>query len=345
MPSQGSMRRSFPMISPHAFEHPLDRAALERLEKVPLLNQVLKTINGLVAERSVRLLYQAQSVQVSADQLSHLHKILIDCVRILDLPEVPELFVTQNPVVNAGVFGATRPIIIMNSASLELFTSDELRFMLGHELGHILSNHVLYKTLVKTALKLTLPLLTRLGLPVAGIALQSLLMALLEWDRKSELSADRAALLCVQNPDVGYRVLMKTAGGVIGTELNVEAFVAQAEAYEKTPDSSEAVLKLLHLLGGSHPFPVTRVSHLKKWVDSGAYQAILDGHFELRTARSEGMERPLEDDTPDGSSLGEQRLSGLFNAIGETIGAARQNLEARVKTMMHQDSHDLDTKD
>ena len=333
MSSKNRELRSFPSLSPHAFEHPLDRAALEKLEKVPLLGQVLRGVNGLVAERSVRLLYQAQSVQVSANQLPHLFDTLTDCVRILDLPTVPDLFVTQKPVVNAGVFGVHRPFIVMNSASLELFDDKELRFMIGHELGHILSDHVLYKTAVKTALRLTLPLLTRLGLPIAGIALQSVLMALLEWDRKSELSADRAGLLCVQDPRVAYQTLMKTAGGIIGRDLNIDAFVAQAAEYERTPESGDAVLKLLHLLGGSHPFPVIRLSRLKSWVDSGQYATLLDGHYERRSVATPRKARHGLEESEQTTRVDESLLT-LFGTLGESIGTARQNIEARVKAML-----------
>ena len=182
-------------ISPTAYEHPLDRAALKRLRQVPMLSQVLRTVFGTISERSMHLLYLAHSVRVGPNQFPELHATLVECCEILDIHPIPELFVAQNPLLNAGAVGMKSPFIVINSGTLELYSNDELRFVIGHELGHILSGHVLYKTLLKSALKLTMPMFARLGLPVAGIALHGLVAALMEWDRKSELSADRAGLL------------------------------------------------------------------------------------------------------------------------------------------------------
>ena len=43
-------RRRFPRISSTAFEHPLDRAALEALRKIPVLDTVLKKFMELGVE-------------------------------------------------------------------------------------------------------------------------------------------------------------------------------------------------------------------------------------------------------------------------------------------------------
>src|SRR5205823_5750187 len=75
-------------------------------------------------------------------------------------------------------------------------------------------------------------------LGLGGIVLMPIKIALLRWDRASELSSDRAALLVVKNPTILLTTLMKLAGGSesLNRELNIQAFIDQAENYEKTQD-------------------------------------------------------------------------------------------------------------
>ncbi|MEZ4466237.1 MAG: M48 family metallopeptidase [bacterium] len=264
-------------IGPRAWEHPADRAALEALRKVPGFDTVLRRSFGLVSERSLRLLYLANAVEVGPRQFKRVHALFTECCAILDAPKRPQLFVTQYPIVNAGAVGVDDPFIVLNSGTLDLLTDDELRFVLGHELGHALSGHVLYKTMLHLMLRLVF---SRVGLP--GMLLTGVIMALKEWDRKSELSSDRAGLLCLQDPATAWRVHMKMAGGSRVDEMDVDAFVEQAAAYEAGGDVRDGALKFINLLGQTHPFPVLRLAELKRWVEQGAYAAILAGDYPRR---------------------------------------------------------------
>mgnify|MGYP000060553174 CR=1 FL=1 len=69
-------------------------------------------------------------------------------------------------------------------------------------------------------------------LPVGGWALRAIIAALMEWQRKSELSGDRAGLLCGQDVHTAIRVQMKLAGGSRVSEIDVDAFLAQAAEYD-----------------------------------------------------------------------------------------------------------------
>ncbi|NEE50156.1 M48 family metalloprotease, partial [Streptomyces sp. SID8455] len=86
-----------------------------------------------------------------------------------------------------------------------------------------------------------------------------------EWFRKSELSADRAGLLVGQDIQASMRGLMKIAGGNHLHEMNVDAFLAQADEYEKGGDLRDSVLKILNVLPRTHPFTTVRAAELKKW--------------------------------------------------------------------------------
>jgi hypothetical protein len=130
-------------------------------------------------------------------------------------------------------------------------------------------------------------ILTNLGarlawLPFGNIAISAILMGLNEWQRKAELSADRAGLLAGQDPDAAKRALMKMAGGARLSEMDAEAFLEQAREYDAAGDVRDGLLKFMNLLQRSHPYAVMRFAELDRWARDGEYARILAGDYERR---------------------------------------------------------------
>jgi len=75
---------------------------------------------------------------------------------------VPDLYVWQMPLTNAMAIGSKKPIVVLNSGTINLMDENELRTVLGHEAGHILSDHVLYQTALYILLTLGAGPLSRL---------------------------------------------------------------------------------------------------------------------------------------------------------------------------------------
>src|SRR5262245_32024092 len=196
-------------ISSTAWEHPADRAALNTLRSIPGFDTVVRKIAGFFGEKGVRQLFLANAVKVGPDQRPKLWALYQEVVRTLDWPEVPELYVSQTPMVNAAAVGFDKPFIVINSGTIALLNEEERRDILGHELGHIMSGHTTYTTIAIIILTVGLQ-----NLPfLAGMALLPFPLALLEWYRKAELSAERAGLLATQDLDVTLRTFLKMAGG------------------------------------------------------------------------------------------------------------------------------------
>src|SRR5437773_239943 len=242
-------RKILTQIAPVTWEHPADRAALQALRSVPGFDEVVKKIYGFVGERGVRLLFQADAVRVGPTQFPRLNALYTDVLTSLDWADRPELFVSQTPFVNAGAFGMDKPFIVINSGAVKLLDDDEMRALLGHELGHVMSGHALYVTILILILNFsfsTLPFL-------AGIALLPIRIALLEWFRKSELSSDRAGLLATQDPNAAMRMYLKMAGGGDMKQMDLNAFLVQAKEYEESGGPLDRIFQILNTLERTHP--------------------------------------------------------------------------------------------
>lgn len=272
-------RVRLPGISSRAYEHPADRSALVAMRKLTGFDVLLRRLAGLFSDRSLRLLFMASAVRVSAEQFPHLHEYLLDGASVLDLPEVPELFIRQDPIPNAMALGSDKPFIVITTGMVDLFDAEEIRFTIGHELGHVLSGHVVYRTMLFHLTRLA----TRMAWFAIGyVGLRMIIAALEEWYRKSELSCDRAGVLACQDPGAARRALMKLAGGSRMAELSHDAFHQQAREYDAVPDVREGLLKLMQLQGNTHPFAVVRFAELDHWVSGGDYERILAGEYPRR---------------------------------------------------------------
>jgi Zn-dependent protease with chaperone function len=266
-------------LSSKAYEHPADRAATAALSRIPMLDQVVRKLIEYGYERALRQVFLAGSVKLGSDQLPEVWAAHRAALARLDIHEIPELYLTQFPITNAAAIGSERPMVVVNSRTVEVFDEGELRTVLGHEAGHILSDHVLYRTALMILLSVSgigrLPML-------AGLPLIAVRMVLLEWFRAAELSADRAATLVNRDPLVTCRTLMVLAGGTSSRQLDLDAFVRQAAAYEEWEPGWDKLARMRIEVGQTHAFPVKRVAELMRWVRGGDYDRIVGGQFARR---------------------------------------------------------------
>ena len=315
-------------ISATAWEHPADRAALQTLRKIPGFDEVVRRIFGFFGERGIRLMFQANSVRVGPKQFPKLHGLMTEVTTTMDWPKQPELYVTQTPLVNAGAVGMDEPFITLNSGALVLLSEDELRVLIGHELGHVMSGHSLYRTVLFIILMFgfnNLPFL-------AGLALLPIQLALLEWSRKAELSSDRAGLLATQDPVASMGVFLKLAGGGKTAETDLAAFMEQAREYETMGGPMDSVYKIINQLSLTHPFHTLRAAELQKWISDGAYDKILQGHYTHRGEEEE--DRSLTDDV---SEAAVHYAKTAKETVQDMAGAAKKAAQAFTDAFKDQD--------
>src|SRR6516225_255706 len=319
-------------ISSRAYEHPADRSALVALRKLSGFDVLLSKLFGLINERALRLTYLAGAVRVSERQFPHIHALVRDASYILDLPDVPECYVIQSPLVNAMAIGRDKPFIVITTGLVNLHDEEELRWVIGHEVGHILSGHAVYRTMILILIQLA----ARIAwMPIGYIGLRGIIWGLEEWFRKSELSCDRAGLLAGQDVDAARRALMKLAGGAQLSELNPDAFREQAHEYDAVPDLRDSILKILQLQGNTHPFSVVRFAEIDYWATHGEYERILGGDYPRRdndTTASVGEEiRNAAKSYQDSWNRSEDPLIGIFRGVAESAARTGSGLFDRLQ--------------
>src|SRR5215470_16141230 len=238
--------RTFPGLEAKDFQHPWDATATEALKSVAGLNLVVAKIMEYGLERIFYLHNTASNVRVTARQFPRLYRALGWGCKIIGVEE-PEMYVTLDPTPNAFTYGHTRPFIVLTSGLVDMLDDEERFFVIGQS-----------------------------TLGVGALIGQSLVIALYDWYRKAELTADRAGLLCVQDIDPCIRAFMKLAGGAskLYSEMDKKEFLRQIREYESADVSTlNKAYKALLTAYRTHPFPILRAKELDEW-HSGGYRTL-----------------------------------------------------------------------
>jgi Zn-dependent protease with chaperone function len=313
--------RRYVGISAKAFQHPADRAATAALASVPLMDKVIKQLVDLTHERRLRQLLVGNAVQISDRQLPRLWSRYVSEASVLDIGQVPELFITQTPLANALTVGATRPMVIIYSGLVADYDGAEVDAVLAHELGHVLSEHYYYQT----ALQLLALLLATTSLagstPLSGVPLRALYLVLLEWSRMAELSADRASALVVDDPLVACRMLMRTAGGAV-EGMDLDAFLAQAARYADEEDVISRWSRLWAETRLDHPIAVKRARELMNWVSDGSFDRLRTGSYLRR-----GQEHPMTSEMQEAVAHYRKRFMAMLQTASGGVERTMRQMQ------------------
>ncbi|MFN6180104.1 MAG: M48 family metallopeptidase [Dolichospermum sp.] len=280
-------------ISSAAFRHPLDIQAEQALRSLPGFDLIARKFVEFVYERPQLVYLMGNSIQVGPRQYSSIYQIFRECVRDLDISSEPTLFIAQDAQVNSYALGQDNPYIVVNTGLLELLNESELRTVLAHELGHIKCGHTILIQMAMWAMNAA-SVIGELTLGLGNFVSQALIYAFFEWRRKAELSADRAALLVMDDLNPVMSSMMKLSGGSnkYAHECSLQEFIQQSEKYQALDDDGlNQVYKFLIYNGSqgmmlSHPFPVERLHYLRSWAVSEEYQEIRKGNYQYSAAGS-----------------------------------------------------------
>jgi len=213
------------------------------------------------------------ALRVNKRMIPQLSDALQQCRDILGVTAPLELFIRPDP--NYGAFVMKNPAgpwaLGVTSSLVENFTADELRFVIGHELGHILFDHT----------SLPMPSVAMIEDMAGTIVSRTMAIELYLWCRSAEISADRAGLVCAGSIDAAASAFLKLSSGLARVDpgLDINDYISQVDslasspAARQKPRDDDDTLECFN----THPYSPLRLRALVAWARSSAWSAFRGG--------------------------------------------------------------------
>lgn len=212
-----------------------------------------------------KYLLEGHSFKLQDSLLPGLHKPFKDVLKVLDFTEPVEFYISNAPDFNASASSSQEEgephLVNLNSGLVNALDEDELRFVIGHELGHIISRNIEIKSMIDFVFpnfeEIPLLLYNKIAL----------------WDKLSELTADRFGLIACGDPHKCVSAFFKMSSG-LGLDrfhLNFGTFL---EENEKLLESIKAE-NTINV--ASHPMNPIRIKALEYFAESRVYKSVKEG--------------------------------------------------------------------
>ncbi len=302
-----------------------DLALFEKLTEHVDVKRVNKQIEKHEAEgpTGIRRNLLSTSVRLTKGMAPEITKMADDCIEKLGVELPLELYVYSGPQFNAACFKPEddRLYVMFSSSLLEGFSSQELKFVMGHELGHHVYDH--------HAVPIGY-LLRGQARPDPQLALE-----LFAWSRYAEISADRAGAHCAQDMDAVATSLFKLSSGLTSkiVKFSLDDFVAQADdmqAFDQEPGQGAPQSDWF----STHPFSPLRVKALKLFEQSKLYggkQSKTDLEVGVQAVLSLMEPSYLEAKTDTAEAMRRLLFAGLITVADASDGISDKELEVFAK--------------
>ena len=230
-----------------------------------VLETILREAKVEKTENYFKNILQGHSFKVNEKLAPRLYDSFMDVMKKLDFRESTEFFITNNPELNAFAISRLEPdeshIININSGLIDKVDDDELKFIVGHEIGHLISNNANIAQLLDFVFvnQEETPLMMQHKIAV--------------WDKLSELTADRFGFMACGRLDKVLSCFFKMASGLSVERLNFDPKAFSIE--------NEEILKYFKETGSgnllSHPINPIRIKAVELFENSELYRNLLAG--------------------------------------------------------------------
>lgn len=257
------------MINANEIMHPEDRKAIQMLQSIPYVDSICRKMMNIGYERIFRGENLATMVKCSSNSMPHVYDLMEKVSSRIGI-SMPEIFVYNDPVMNAFTYGENNTFVCISSSCVERLDDNELMCLMAHECGRILCKHVLYNSVVELISELG----ERIGIiPYAFSG--PFYLALQYWARKSELSADRCAA-ALMGEETFQRMTLKIASGLNEIGSDSYQLVRQAKEYHEHENKSlwNKIQQNCRIALYSHPEIVNRAYEIYRWKNSSIYRQI-----------------------------------------------------------------------
>ncbi len=215
-----------------------------------LVGKILSQSSYNQGGESLRSAMEGHSFKVEKRLMGHLYDLLYGVKEKLGFKDPVDFYITGDSTVNAWTIAAAREgephIVNINSALVNLMSDDELRFVVGHELGHLMNKN----TEMLRLIGFVFPRGT-----VPPLVLQYKIRL---WEQLSELIADRFGYMAVESLPACLSAFFKMTSG-----LDINKIDMQVDAYlEENLKHLEYFINDKGLSRDTHPVNPIRVQSL-----------------------------------------------------------------------------------
>lgn len=255
------------------YEHNFDKAALNALRALKGVDTLTNFLMNWTYVKWHLVELAGSNFHVTKESCPELYAQVRDVADTLDIIQLPEVYTEWGYFINAYTTGyKDSTLLVLYSGAVDLMTEEELRFIIGHEMGHIKSGHVLYHTMTQMFSNIIS------NVSIASPLVKPMYLALLYWYRMSEFTADRAGLLACQDVDAALNAVIKMSGfpSKYFDKMDRNAFMEQARDFQNRYGGfTDTAIKNISILNDSHPWTIMRAAELIKWIESGEYEKVL----------------------------------------------------------------------
>lgn len=230
-----------------------------------VLESILREAKIEKTENYFKNILQGHSFKVSEKLAPRLFNSFEEVKKQLEFEEPIEFYITNNPELNAFAISRLEldesHIININSGLIDKVDDDELKFIVGHEIGHLISNNANIVQLLNFVFidQSETPLMMQHKIAV--------------WDKLSELTADRFGFMACGRLDKVLSCFFKMASGLSVERLNFDPKAFSLE--------NEEILKYFKETGSgnllSHPINPIRIKAVELFETSVLYKNLLSG--------------------------------------------------------------------
>lgn len=136
------------MINAKEIMHSEDRKAIQMLQSIPYVDSICRKMMNIGYERIFRGENLAKMVKCSSNSIPHVYDFMEKVSSRIGISML-EIFVYNDPVMNAFTYGEHNTFVCISSSCVERLDDNELMCLMAHECGHILCKHVLYNSVVE----------------------------------------------------------------------------------------------------------------------------------------------------------------------------------------------------
>jgi len=298
---------------------------LNLYEKLLSSREVKKTNEWIERESkknpaSTRRHLLSSSVRLTEKMSPSIHAMAQDCIEKLNVTIPLELYVFSSPSFNAACFKPEddRLYVMFSSSLLEGFTEQELKYVMGHELGHHIYSHH------------DVPI----GYLLKGERHPSPRMALelFAWSRYAEISADRAGAHCAQDFPAVASALFKLSSGLTSDliKFDLDDFLAQVDEMQIV-DAEPGDGAPKGDWFSTHPFSPLRVKALQHFHNSEFIEAkgISKEQLEINVQSLMGIMEPsyLEGKTEVAEAMRRMLFAGAIAVADASGGISEKEVE------------------